>query len=204
MVTESTFASVYQLLLTLAMLGFIPKQAQASLDNLEEQSEIAEFHLEGTQKLVLRKTEVVESNQSYVQEQLEPLQELAATATETNNGVTLLRQDFISLLGHQLEKLEQRMLDDKAMYDGSIAEVAGQLQKINKEITRTTAQVQTQLEPLLEIPKTLNAIVTMHKDCSSHCNSSGSTDCPTLEEIVEGVCNSIVGETYYKWHYSTI
>lgn len=43
----------------------------------------------------------------------------------------------------------------------------------------------------------------MMDKCKKSHKSCEHKECVSVEDIVEGVCNSIVGETYYKWDSTT-
>jgi hypothetical protein len=85
----------------------------------------------------------------------------------------------------------------------SLVRIGTQVESLSKNVSEMKTRLDTQSNPATESAKDIDIIkkiLIQIQECHSSCktNNQGKS-CSSLEEIVQGVCNSIVGETYYKW-----
>lgn len=105
-----------------------------------------------------------------------------------------LQRDFASV--RSIEKLPSsfQISSQIKSLSSQMNSLQSQVEKLSKSKT-TSSLVEVPFQDLLlstkSIQETLDKLKTQHKDCKKCCTS--------VDDIVEGVCNSIVGETWYKW-----
>lgn len=120
-----------------------------------------------------------------------PLERLKVSAQEVSEPsaasvvVSLVRIENELNLNRQRS---ERLLTQVESLTESVSEIKSSRQVVSTPEAAIMKEVQ-------EVRRILTEVATMPCHKNRDCNH----DCPSLEEIVEGVCNSIVGETYYKW-----
>lgn len=156
---------------------------RAIVDEIREQTERIELHLERFQSFSSRREETAEPL-------VEPLPEQEKSPTSLKKRL---------LLGTNLS--------DSLSASSQLGAISTQLEAITKGVNSMEVKARKQenlieqaLQEVSEVTKILTKLQEKHKntECKpSSCKNECPHDpCPSLDEIVEGVCNSIVGESY--------